>query len=156
LSEKRELRVEKIRDGTVIDHITAGTALAVLRILGITGKEDYVVSVLMNVPSGKLGRKDIVKIEGRELSPEEVDKIALVAPKATINIIRNFEVARKEAVKPPSTIKGMLKCQNVACITNSREPVSPIFKVEGEGENLTLRCYYCGTVMNRDEFLKQF
>lgn len=156
MSEKKELRVEKIKDGTVIDHITAGTALAVLRILGITGKENYVVSVLMNVPSGKLGRKDIVKIEGRELSPEEVDRIALVSPKATINIIRNFEVARKEPVKPPSTIKGMLKCQNVACVTNSREPVSPVFRVEGEGENLTLRCYYCGTVMNRDEFLKQF
>lgn len=154
--EKRELRVEKIKDGTVIDHITAGTALAVLRILGITGKEEHIVSVLMNVPSGKLGRKDIVKIEGRELSPEEVDRIALVSPRATINIIRNFEVVRKEPVKPPFTIRGVLECQNVACVTNSREPVKPVFQVEGEGENLTLRCYYCGAVMNREEFLKQF
>jgi len=156
LSEKRELRVEKIKDGTVIDHITAGTALAVLRILGITGREGFIVSVLMNVPSGKLGKKDIVKVEGRELAPEEVDRIALVAPNATINIIRNFEVARKERVKPPSMITGVLKCPNVACITNSREPIKPTFHVEGEGENLRLRCYYCGTIMSREEFLKQF
>ena len=156
MAEKRELRVEKIRDGTVIDHITAGTALAVLRILGITGREGYIVSVLMHVPSRKLGRKDIVKVEGRELDPDEVDRIALVAPKATINIIRNFEVARKEPVKPPSMIRGVLKCPNVACITNSREPVKPTFYVEGEGDNLSLRCYYCGTIMRREEFLKQF
>lgn len=156
MTEKRELRVEKIRDGTVIDHITAGTALAVLRILGITGREGHIVSVLMNVPSVKLGKKDIVKIEGRELSPGEVDRIALVAPRATINIIRNFEVARKEPVKPPSTIKSVLKCQNVACVTNSREPVSSLFIVEGEDEQLSLRCYYCGAVMSREEILKQF
>ena len=156
MTEKRELRVEKIRDGTVIDHITAGTALAVLRILGITGREGQIVSVLMNVPSRKLGRKDIVKIEGRELSPGEVDRIALVAPKATINIIRNFEVARKEPVRPPTTIVDVLKCQNIACITNSREPVKPVFRVEGKGENLALRCYYCGDLMGREEILKQF
>ena len=154
--EKKELRVEKIRDGTVIDHITAGTALAVLRILGITGREGYVVSVLMNVPSRKLGRKDIVKVEGRELSPEEVDKIALVAPKATINIIRNFEVFRKEQVKPPSIIMGILKCPNMSCITNSREPVKPTFHVEVEGDRLNLRCHYCGIILERDEILKQF
>jgi aspartate carbamoyltransferase regulatory subunit len=64
-----ELRVKKICDGTVIDHIAAGNALAVLRILGIKGREGTVVSILMNVPSKTLGKKDIVKIEGRELSP---------------------------------------------------------------------------------------
>jgi aspartate carbamoyltransferase regulatory subunit len=84
----RELRVKRITNGTVIDHITAGQALNVLRILGIMDRPEEVVSVVMNVSDRK---KDIVKIEGRELKPEEVDKIALISPDATINIIRDYE-----------------------------------------------------------------
>jgi aspartate carbamoyltransferase regulatory subunit len=87
--DKRELRVKPIVNGTVIDHITAGQALNVLKILGINQHSKYVVSVLMNVPSGEMKAKDVVKVEGRELDPEEVDTIALIAPKSTINIIRN-------------------------------------------------------------------
>src|SRR3989337_2490906 len=85
---KRTLRVSKIKDGTVIDHITKGHALDVIKILGINGRSEGVVTITMSVPSGKIGIKDVVKIEGRELNPEEVDKIALIAPHATINIIR--------------------------------------------------------------------
>ncbi|MHC1582177.1 MAG: aspartate carbamoyltransferase regulatory subunit, partial [Candidatus Syntropharchaeia archaeon] len=77
---KKELRVRSIQNGTVIDHIAAGQALNVLKILGITGKTDTVVSMAMNVPSSIMGKKDIVKIENRELLSEEVDKIALIAP----------------------------------------------------------------------------
>jgi len=146
------LRVTKIREGTVIDHITAGYALIVLRILGITGREGFVVSVAMNVPSQKLGRKDIVKIEGRELSPEEVDRIALVAPKATINIIRDYEVVRKHRVRLPKIIRNIIKCMNPACITNSREPVEPTFYVISE-EPLKLRCHYCGRIMEQADVL---
>ena len=96
--DKEELRVRSIRNGSVIDHITAGNALNVLRILGITGTTTAIVSVVMNVPSKRLafGQKDIVKIEDRELVPAEVDKIALIAPQATINIIRDYEVVAKE------------------------------------------------------------
>lgn len=150
-----ELRVEKIKDGTVIDHIDAGTALAVLRILSITGREGYVVSLLMNVPSKKLGKKDMVKVEGRELSPTEVHEIALVAPNATINIIRNFKVLRKERVKPPSLVRELLKCPNPACVTNSLEPVKAVFHVE-VSDGVILRCYHCGTVMEKEDILKQF
>ncbi len=150
-----ELRVEKIRDGTVIDHIDAGTALAVLRILGITGREGYVVSLLMNVSSKKLGKKDMVKVEGRELSPTEVQEIALVAPNATINIIRNFKVLRKERVKPPDLVKDLLKCPNPACVTNSPEPVKAVFHVE-VSDGVTLRCYHCGILMEKEDILKQF
>ena len=86
----KELKIQPIKDGTVIDHIASGNAFKVLKILGIPGSsEDSVISIAINV-SGKKGKKDIVKIENRELDPHEVDKIALVAPKATINIIRNF------------------------------------------------------------------
>ncbi|MEM2428402.1 MAG: aspartate carbamoyltransferase regulatory subunit, partial [Candidatus Bathyarchaeia archaeon] len=111
---EKELRVSKIEDGTVIDHITAGYALAVLRIIGLTGKEGNIISILMNVPSQKLGRKDIVKVENRELREDEVHKIALIAPNATINIIRNYEVVEKNKVKLPKIIKGVIKCANAS------------------------------------------
>jgi len=151
-AEEQMLRVAKIREGTVIDHITAGYALIVLRILGITGREGHIVSVVMNVPSKKLGKKDIVKIEGRELSREEVDRIALVAPRATINIIRNYQVVEKHRVRLPDVIRNIIKCLNPACITNSREPVEPVFYVMSE-EPLKLRCHYCGRIMERQDVL---
>src|SRR3989337_4262552 len=91
-STEKEMRVRRIKHGTVIDHITAGQALNVLRILGVSGTTKAVVSVAMNVPSGAIGSKDIVKVENRELEEEEVDRISLIAPNATINIIRDFEV----------------------------------------------------------------
>ena len=96
---KKELKVPLIRNGTVIDHINSGNALKVLHILGIPEKSSSIVSVVMNVKS-KLGKKDIVKVENRELDPKEVDKIALIAPKATINIIRVFQVYYHERIHP--------------------------------------------------------
>jgi len=152
---KKTLRVSKIKDGTVIDHITSGHALDIIKILGITGRVDGVVTVAMNVPSKTLGVKDMVKIEGRELKSEEVDKIALLAPHATINIIRNYKVAEKQRVKLPTNIRGIVKCANPACISNSKEPVQPKFYVDGE-EPLRLRCHYCGYIMEKQDVLKQF
>ena len=87
-----ELRVSKIKDGTVIDHIRGGYALDVIKILGITGKEKRVMTIAINVPSKRFKVKDIVKIEGRALNSQEVNRIALVAPHASINIIRNYKV----------------------------------------------------------------
>jgi len=153
---KRTLRVSKIRNGTVIDHITKGHALDVVKILGIDGRSDRVVTITMNVPSGKLGVKDIVKIEGRELNPEEVDRIALIAPHATINIIRNYKVAEKQTVKLPSVIYGIVKCTKPSCISNNEnEPVKPIFYVEKE-DPLRLRCHYCGNIIEEGDILQQF
>jgi len=155
LTETEELRVKKIREGTVIDHISAGSALTVLNILGITNHTGQVVSVAINVPSSKFGRKDIVKIEGRELNADEVDKIALIAPQATINIIRDFTVIEKQQVKLPKFIREILKCANPTCVSNSREPVEPAFSVENE-DPLVLRCHYCGRIMEKQDVLKQF
>lgn len=151
----QELYVRKIKDGTVIDHITAGFALDVLKILGIDGKDGEVVSAAMNVESKRHGHKDIVKVQNKELKPGEVDKIALIAPNATINIIRNFSVASKKVVELPSIIRGILKCDNPSCISNSREPIEPQFSVEGR-EPIRLRCYFCGHIMEREDVLKQF
>ncbi len=149
------LRVSKIRDGTVIDHITGGHALEVLKILGITDHVDGVVTVGMNVPSKTLGLKDMVKIEGRELKSEEVDKIALLAPHASINIIRDYKVVDKQLVRLPKVIKETVKCANPACISNSKEPVKSTFYVENE-EPLRLRCHYCGYIMEKQDIPNQF
>ncbi|PNW42575.1 UNVERIFIED_CONTAM: aspartate carbamoyltransferase regulatory subunit [Euhalothece sp. KZN 001] len=139
----RQLRVSKIRDGTVIDHLPAGTALSVLAILGIDGSNGEGVSVGMNVRSGRIATKDIVKVEGRELSQEEVDVIAIIAPVATINIIRGYEVAEKTRVETPTAVEGVLRCPNPNCITNEDEPVTTRFRVlDGH-----LRCRYCRSLI---------
>jgi len=152
---KKTLRVSKIRDGTVIDHITHGHALDVLKILGITGIGEEAVTVAINVPSKDLVVKDMVKVEGRELDTEEVDKIALLAPHATINIIRNYKVVEKQRVKLPNLLRGIVKCANPTCISNSDEPIQSTFYVELE-EPLRLRCHYCGHIMEKESVLQQF
>jgi aspartate carbamoyltransferase regulatory subunit len=152
---KKTLRVSKIKNGTVIDHITGGHALDVVKILGITESRAGVVSISMNVPSKRLGFKDIVKVEGRELAAAEVDKIALLAPRATINIIKDYIVVEKKRVKLPETLKGIVKCGNPACVSNSSEPVQSKFYVEKQ-EPLRLKCHYCGHVMEKGDVLKQF
>jgi len=152
---RKTLRVSKIKEGTVIDHITSGHALDVIKILGITGRAEGAVTVAMNVPSKRLRMKDMVKVEGRELNPKEVDKIALLAPHASINIIRNYKVAEKKRVKLPKTIRGIVKCANPSCISNSAEPIQSTFHVKSD-DILRIKCHYCGHVMEKDEILRQF
>lgn len=137
----KELKVTPIKDGTVIDHITHGHALKVLHVLKIPESTVSVVSILMNV-NGKKGKKDIVKIENRELDPKEVNKIALIAPKATINIIRDYEVVKKHIVELPKDVIGLTKCSNPTCISNAHEPVESRFHVIST-EPLRIKCYYC-------------
>ena len=139
----KNLKVDLIQHGTVIDHITAGMALKVLRILGVGEMPRSPVSVVMNVPSKREERKDVVKIEDRELVPEEVDKIALIAPRATINIIRRTKVVAKHRVELPKAVVGFVRCGNSACITNAlREPLETRFTVQ-PGRPPRLRCAYC-------------
>jgi len=141
----KEFKVTPIRNGTVIDHIQVGMALKVLRIIGVKDEVNSTVSVLMHVPSKKGGWKDIVKIEDRELDPKELDKVALVSPDATINIIRDYNVAEKFVVEVPEVVVGIMKCSNPGCITNKNEPVEPEFAVESK-KPPTLRCKYCDRV----------
>ncbi len=153
--DEEVLRVSKIRDGTVIDHITGGHALDVAKILGITGREEKVITIAINVPSKRFERKDIVKIEGRELNPKEVHTIALLAPYATINIIRNYRVMNKQRVKLPDFIENIIECTNPACISNSNEPVKAKFYVDNE-DPLLLKCHYCGYIIEKKDVLQQF
>jgi aspartate carbamoyltransferase regulatory subunit len=143
---KRGLLVSPIRNGTVIDHIRQGEALNVLKILGITGSTQMCLSIATNVSSGRVGKKDIVKIENRELEKDEVDRIALIAPQATINIIRDYEVVEKKGVEIPSLLIGVVRCTNPGCISNTNEPIESKFEVLPEG----LHCLYCDNLIRKD------
>ena len=137
----KELKVTPIKNGTVIDHIPPGLALLVLHVLKIPEATSSAVSVAMNVKS-KMGKKDILKIENKELDEREVNKISLIAPKATINIIRDYEVVKKHRVQLPNEIIGIVKCSNPTCISNSREPVNSRFIVVSK-DPPHIKCYYC-------------
>jgi aspartate carbamoyltransferase regulatory subunit len=150
------LLVRRIKDGTVIDHIPAGSALDVIRILKIDVGSGGRVAIIMNTDSGKYGRKDIVKIEGRELTMDEVNIIALIAPNATINIIRNYRVVRKDKVEIPEYIENIVGCSNPNCISNlDREAAKPMFNVVSK-DPLILKCRYCERYTSREDLLRQF
>jgi aspartate carbamoyltransferase regulatory subunit len=144
--ENEGLLVRRIKNGTVIDHIDGGEALNVVKILGITGATQEALSIATNVQSRDMGRKDIVKLTNRELSKEEVNRIALISPRATINIIRNFRVFEKKGVEIPTLIEGIVRCPNPGCISNTNEPINSKFEVLPKG----LHCLYCDWVITRD------
>src|SRR5919108_5927474 len=113
MSDTSRLLVRRIKDGTVIDHVEAGKALLVLRALSITGKEGNVITVALNVPSSKHRKKDIIKVENRYLETDETNKLSLIAPHATINIIKDYKLAEKRKIQLPDFITGIFKCPNL-------------------------------------------
>ena len=154
--KKSELKIKAIENGTVIDHITANKALHILKILVLPDDETENVTVAMNVSSGQIGRKDIVKIENRELDHEELNQVALIAPKATINIIRDFQPVKKDKIVLPEKITSIIKCTNPKCITNyENEPITPVFKVVNEYPPV-VRCHYCEKLIKTEDIDKQF
>jgi aspartate carbamoyltransferase regulatory subunit len=141
--EDKVLKIKTIKNGIVIDHIKQGKAPDVLKILGIDDNFKDALTLAMNVPSRDLGRKDIVKVENRDIDTSEINKIAIIAPDATINMIRNYRVLKKETVTLPEVIRGIIKCPNPQCITNKeREPLTSVFRVR-QINPLILRCKYC-------------
>lgn len=148
------LTISKIKEGTVIDHINSGKAVLVLRIIGIGPRTTEPVSMAMNVPSKEMGRKDIVKVEGKFISEEELNRIALIAPKATINLVRGFEIQKKFRVNLPKKVEGILTCPNRNCITNSNEPITRRFHVFLEGDQVIARCHYCNRkIVDMDKYI---
>ena len=147
-------RVTAIRNGTVIDHIPSGQALRVLEMLGIGGKSSVPVSLVMNVPSKKMGAKDIIKVEDRELTQTELDRLALVAPDAHVAIIRAYSVAEKLTINLGNEVLNVVRCTFSNCITtNLREPLPHRLKVISR-DPLHIRCHYCGRPQDLDELIK--
>ena len=153
--KKTELKIRAIENGTVIDHITANKALHILKILGLPDSVTTNVTVAMNVTSGEIERKDIVKIENRELDHEELNQIALIAPKATINIIRDFKPVKRDKIVLPEKITSIIKCTNPKCISNTSEPIESRFYLV-ESDPITVRCHYCERLVQADEIYNQF
>ena len=145
---KKELSVSAIKEGTVIDHIPSNATLKVLDILDLKGIRS-IISVATNLASKTMGKKGIVKIGGKDLTKEEVDKIALIAPNATVNIIENYEVKKKIKVAIPSTINRIIRCSNPNCITNN-EKVMTKFSVLRKNP-LKVRCHYCERNMDEED-----
>ena len=155
-NEKSELKIRAIENGTVIDHITANKALHILKILGLPDYETKNVTIAMNVSSKEIGMKDILKIENRELDHEELNQIALIAPKATINIIRDYKPIKKDKIILPERITSIIKCTNPKCITNyENEPITPIFNVINKYPPV-VRCHYCEKLIKTEDIEKQF
>ena len=140
------MEVQAIKDGTVIDHIPAKE---VLRVVGILAQFEDFVAIGINFPSQTLGRKGVVKISNRFLSEREVNTIALVAPGATVNIIRDFKVVEKHKVHMPDQIDRLIVCNNPKCITNV-DAVATKFHVERK-DPLLVTCRYCERPMQAGE-----
>jgi len=150
--EERTLKIQKIKNGIVIDHIPCGMALKVLKILNIEGDIGSTVSLVMHVKS-RMGWKDVVKIEDRYLEEKEIDKIALIAPTATVNVIENYEVVKKHKVHIPDEIKGIVRCMNPRCITNQKEPIVPEFRVVSK-DPVIIKCKYCEREMSSEDIIE--
>ena len=147
----RAFKVYAIEDGTVIDHIQAGRAMKIISILKLASHKNT-VTVGLNFGSDHLGRKDIIKVEDRELTPEEANRVAIFAPKATINIIRNFKVADKFKLEIPDVINKIIVCPNPTCITNN-ELMESSFHITHNGEQnvIKMQCKYCEKIFKHDD-----
>jgi aspartate carbamoyltransferase regulatory subunit len=121
--------VRRIKEGTVIDHIDEGKGLQVINALHIDGKDGSLITIALNVPSGKFSKKDIIKVENKFLKDEDTNKIAVIAPKATINMIRDYKLVEKRRVSLPNEIDKIFRCSNPDCITNSNEVIESVMDV---------------------------
>jgi len=146
MKDKR-LSVSAIKNGTVIDHIPAEALFKVVSILKLDSI-DNMITIGNSLESGKLGKKGIIKLSEVFFHDNEINKIALVAPCAKLNIIRNYEVADKKVVQIPDEIVGIVKCVNPKCITNN-EVVTTRFNVVSKAE-VKLKCHYCEKITDRD------
>ena len=148
--EQSELMVRRIKEGTVIDHIDEGKGLQVLDALRINGQDGSLITLAMNVPSGKSKKKDIIKVENKFLKDDDTNKIAIIASKATINIIKNYKLIEKRRVALPNEIDKIFRCTNPDCITNSTEHIESIMDLIDK-ESMILKCRYCARILDVNE-----
>jgi len=143
----KQLSVSAIKEGTVIDHIPASVLFKVVSILNLD-KLDTMITIGNSLESDKLGKKGIIKLSKVFFQDKDINKIALVAPSAKLNIIRNYEVVEKKVVSIPDDIVGIVKCVNPKCITNN-EDITTRFEVVSKNE-VRLKCHYCEKITNQD------
>lgn len=147
----KTLSVSAIKNGTVIDHIPAGQALRILSLLNVAKLKNR-LTLGLNLASKSLGLKDLIKIENRSLTEIEANEITVFAPKATINIIEEFEIVKKISTHLPDSIVGVFTCPNPSCITQA-EPIKTYFYLEEYNKHIKLSCKYCEKQFERDQML---
>lgn len=141
MTQDNKLQVEAIKRGTVIDHIPARVGFRLLTLFRLT-ETDQRITIGLNLPSGELGRKDLIKIENTFLTDEQVNQLAIYAPQATVNRIDNYDVVGKSRPALPERIENVLVCPNSNCISRN-EPVATSFSVKKRGQDIALKCKYC-------------
>lgn len=140
MNKKKELAVAALKNGTVIDHIPVEALFKAVELLGLPALEKS-VTIGCNLESKRLGKKGIIKVEDTFFPEETLSRIAIIAPSAVINIIRDYEVVSKSEVVLPETVVGILECNNPKCITRN-EPMKSVFHVTDRNP-VTLSCHYC-------------
>lgn len=141
--KNKELAVAALKDGTVIDHIPSKALFKAVRILGLSDMDNN-VTIGNNLDSQKLGKKGIIKVSDIEFTNDVIDRIALIAPTAVVNIIRDYEVVEKRPVKLPETVIDIVRCENPKCITNNEPMATKFVVIPGDAQNdTTLKCHYC-------------
>ncbi|MBU0628497.1 MAG: aspartate carbamoyltransferase regulatory subunit [Nanoarchaeota archaeon] len=145
---KKELKVPAIKEGTVIDHIPSRVTFKVMRILDLKEFE-HPISVALNLKSKSMGHKGIIKVGSRFLTEDEVNKIAILAPNATVNIIKGYGVKEKINVQLPDKVINIIKCSNPNCITN-QEKVKTHFSIINKAP-LKVICRHCERVMEESD-----
>lgn len=147
---KKELVVRALENGTVIDHIPADKLFQIVNILHLDTLTDQ-ITIGNNLSSSKLGKKGVIKISGKYIDPHELNKIALIAPSARINIIKDYQVVEKNECVIPDEVHDVLQCVNPMCITN-KQNVTTHFHVVNK-ENRTVKCHYCERYIKKEDFI---
>ncbi|MCA1756192.1 MAG: aspartate carbamoyltransferase regulatory subunit [Bacteroidales bacterium] len=147
MKEPKQLNVSAIENGTVIDHIPASNLFKVIQILGLDSINNM-ITFGTNLESKKLGKKAIIKLAGIYFEDDDINRIALVAPEAKLNIIKDYEVIEKSVVVVPDEIRGIARCVNPKCITNF-ESVETKFRVMNK-KSVSLKCHYCEKITDQD------
>ena len=144
---RKELKVTAIENGTVIDHIPSKSVFRVIKILGLDNIDNQILFGT-HLDSKKYGDKGLIKVSNKYFKSEEINKIALVAPSASLIVIKNYKVIEKRQVEIPDTITGIVKCFNPKCITNNQN-VTTRFKVIDK-EDIKLHCHYCEKITKKE------
>ena len=139
------MNIDSIVNGVVIDHITAGKAMTLYELLGLSSLENP-VAIIQRAGSRKMGSKDIIKIDGK--TEVDLDVIGYVDPGATVNIIKNGKLAEKKEIDLPLTLSGVLHCKNPRCITSTEQELKHVFRLT-DRESKTYRCIYCETAAEK-------
>jgi len=148
-NKRKELKVSAIRNGTVIDHIPSEKSFQVINILNLANYKNQIYFGT-GLDSSKLGKKGIIKISDKYFEDEEISKIALVAPKATLIEITDYEVTKKEKIDFPEEVSKIVKCFNPKCVTNIQDITTKFTVVSDHKGEVKLACHYCEKTMSKE------